>query len=449
VARKTKTPPPGKWQHQVENLTAYERGDRNMDIYTRVLLDGGKYGHKQRLCGSIRDGAGKIIPDREAAAVRLAVDRQSRIASGLADTRDGPLTLATAFRRLLHDREGKYAGETARKRDVERYSKTVIRVLGGDLLATDIRHGHYRKLWRHLAHVNAKDAGKYGPAAAEKIVGALRTLVAWLQAEELVEPGTGLPAATWKATMRNEWASITDRPVRPPTKHRYTRAEQERLWAALPKADPRLEIAVQLGAELRLGQVARSRRSDVEAFGGFAIGRVRVHGSGRKGGAAPILTPDARRALTRAMTRGVLADLEAAYRAGEIADYYLIPGGKLRTVRTLKGPRKRARVKNGAEHWGRTGMRRAWATLEQLAGVEGRRWRKWYGLRRLSTDLAEDVEQDDRALNEIGGWGDTATRRGYQEQGRTEVAERALNVRRQIRPKAKRDNEIQRKEGGK
>jgi hypothetical protein len=436
-----KAPAPGKWKYQVEDLTALERMDRGLAIYTRVLVDG-QYRDKTRLCDSIRDEDGKIIPTREAEAIAMAVERQQSSAAGVVDVRTGPVTLESGFRRMLHDRDGKYAGQTERKRDVERFSKKILPVLKGETRAADIRHAHYRKLWRHLAHEHAKDPKRYGPEAAVKIVGALRTLIAWLQEEELIEAGTGLPAANWKASMRAEWTQITSEPVRSPARPRYTPAENERLWRALPEADPRHRLMVQIGAELRLGQVPRTKRSDVQPYGGFRIGRVVVHGSGRKGGADPILTMEARHVLTQALTAGYLADIEAAYQRGEIEDFYLIPGGKLRTVKAKRGPVKRARVESAGRRWGRTGMRRAWQTLETLAKVPHVRWRNWYGMRRLSTDLAEDVESDDRVLNETSAHRDSATRRKYQEQGRSEVAERALTVRRKIRPKTKRDNNI-------
>lgn len=439
MARKPKQPKPGDWKYQVENLTAYERKDRGLAIYTRVRNENGRgYRDKQRLCDPIREG-GKIVPALEAKAIKLAAERQEKLAAGIEDVReDGPITIAGGFRRMLHDSDGKYASDTPRKRDVERYSATIIEILKGETPWAQVRHGHYRKIWRHLAREHAKDSTKYGPAAAEKIVGTLRTATTWLQEEELIEPGTCLPAPTWKQTMRQEWAEITDRPVQPPRKPRHTPAEQEKLWHALPLADPRLEAMAQVGIEYRLGQVVRSRRSDVHPFGGFQIGRVRIHGSGRKAGAFPILTMEARHVLTRAMTRGYLAELEAAYRAGEIDDYFLFPGGKLRRFETPKGPRHRVPVERGDRHWERTALRKAWRKLEQIAGVPHIPQRGHYGMRRLSTDLAEDVETDDRVLNETSGHTDTATRRKYQEQGRTEVAERSREVRERIRPKVKR-----------
>jgi hypothetical protein len=446
MGRKPKQPKPGEWKHQVEDLTAYEREERGLAIYTRVLVRG-KYRGKQRLCDPIRDADGRIIPEREAEAIQLAVDRQKRRAAGLSDPkRDGPLTLAAGARRMLHELEGKYAGNTTRKRDVERHLDVAIDILDGEeTLVTQLRHGHYRKLWRALAHAHAKDPKKYGPEAAVKIVGALRTMVAWLQEEELIEAGTCLPSPTWKSSMREEWVQITSKPIAPPRKERYTGREQTKLWFAMPAADPRVLAAVEIGAELRLGQVLRSRRSDVLPFGGFAIGRVRVHGAGRKAGSEPILTMQARHALTRAMTSGYLAELEAAYRRGEIDDYYLLPGGKLRTVKDRRGRKaRRAAVRNAGRPWGRTALRRAWWKLEELAGVEHRRWRKWYGLRRIGSDTGEDVESDERVLNDLGGWTDSATRRKYQEKGRTDVAEKVRRVRERIRPNTRRSSELQR-----
>lgn len=175
----------------------------------------------------------------------------------------------------------------------------------------------------------------HGLRWAEIVCGALQAASRWLQQEGLIEPGEGEQARGWKATLNAEWAEITTQPIRAPAKPRYSVTELRKLWGALPKADPRLALAVELGAELRLGPVGRSRRSDVlhSPDGRFEVGMVRVHGRGRKHGELLMLSMEEPHALTRTMTRGYLADLERAYRAGEIRDYYLFPGRRLTATR--------------------------------------------------------------------------------------------------------------------
>lgn len=442
-----KGPKPGEWRYTVgevpHQLTAYERKDRDLAIYTRVW-DGSRYTRKRRLRDSIRTDDGRIDPDLEIEVQEAALERQRALAAGLdPDEGDvGPMTLERGFRKLLHRKDGKYASDTRWRRDMKRNRDVILGVLDGDLLWSQIRHAHYRKLWRALAEENRR-SGRYGARAAEVIVGALQTAALWLQQEDLIEPGDGQPAHGWRRALKDEWAEITNNPVGKPARPRYTVDEQRRIWAALahPEVDPRVALAVEIGAELRLGQVLRCRRTDVFSAGGFRIGGVHVHGRGKKPGESVTFTMGQRHAVTRAMTSGYLADLERAYQAGEVEDYYLVPGGYLHTVTDRKGrPVRRAQLRYADRPLSRTGIRKQWRDLERIAGVEHVEGRGWYGLRRLHSDLAEDVEDDQRVLNRLGGWTDTKTRQLYQQEGRSEIEEAAKRTRAKIRPKRPKGN---------
>lgn len=424
-------PKPGEWEYVVGEvphlLTAYERAERGNAIYTR-LWDGKRYREKnKRLHDGIRDAKGKIDPKLEVEAQQAAIRRQAEAATPAEPVEDkGPLTLAAGFKRYLHPKDGKYPSDTAWKRCVVTYSKIITRILGGGTHWSSIKHSHYRKLWRTLAQeYNEKD--EHGIRNAEKIVGVLQSATTWLHQEELLETGAGLPARKWRDALRAEWAEITKTPIAKPKRPRYTVAEQERLWAALPKADPRLALAVEIGAELRLGQVVRVKRSHIEPHAGHEIGAVQVYGSGKKRGTLVVLTPAQQSAIVQAMQSGYLSELEAAYRKGKLKDYHLITGG-----RTKQG---KAQIKHADSCLHERTLAALWEELEQLAGVEWIKGRKWYGLRRLHADLAEDVEDDARVNNAMGGWTNTTTRELYQQQGRPEIVERAAVVRAKIRPK--------------
>jgi hypothetical protein len=72
--------------------------------------------------------------------------------------------------------------------------------------------------------------------------------------------------------------------------------------------------------------------------------------------------------------------------------------------------------------------------VERLAGIEPVKGRGWYGVRRTATDLAEDVERDDRVLNSLTGHQDSATRRKfYQQRNRPEILISASNARVKLR----------------
>lgn len=434
-----KGPKPGAWKYSVGDvplqLTAYERKDRGYAVWTR-RWDGKAYSDRKPLCASIRDEAGRLDPEREIEAQRATVDRHRALSAGLGeqDIPESGITLAQGFHRLLDRKTGKYAGDTRWRSDVTAASKIITRVLGPALTMSEIRHAHYRKLWRALAHEHKRD-GSHGLRWVEIVVGALQSCSRWLQQEGYIEAGEALPAPGWNAALRNEWVEITGEPLRDPHQPRYTTDEMVRLWRKLPAADPRLEIAVQIGAELRLGQVQRSMRSDIFPARGFAIGGVQVHGRGKKRGERVVLTMEQRHVLTWAMTSGVLADLEALYRDGRIKDYPLIPGGFLHRAEDHNGrPVLRADTKRGLVPWTPSPMRKAWARLERMAGVKSLPGRKWYGLRRLQSDRAEDVESDERILNIQGGWTRTETRKRYQEKGRMDLREKAAVVRGKIRP---------------
>ena len=55
-------------------------------------------------------------------------------------------------------------------------------------------------------------------------------------------------------------------------------------------------------------------------------------------------------------------------------------------------------------------VRAMFVDLERIAGVEHRRGRSFYGLRRQATDLAPEFSQDARVLDRISGHADSATR---------------------------------------
>lgn len=60
--------------------------------------------------------------------------------------------------------------------------------------------------------------------------------------------------------------------------------------------------------------------------------------------------------------------------------------------------------------------------------------RGWYGVRRVASDQAEDVEHDERVLNSITGHPDSTTRRlVYQDRDRPEVLKKAAITRTKVR----------------
>jgi hypothetical protein len=130
---------------------------------------------------------------------------------------------------------------------------------------------------------------------------------------------------------------------------------------------------------------------------------------------------------------GCLANYEAAYQAGEIADYYQFPGSRMRMLDEA-GRRWARRLGDGVKPLSRDGARIAFQELERIAGVPHVRGRGWYGLRRVATDIAEIATTDDRVKDRLGGWHDSETRKQiYQDREAAELRIKAADVRRQIR----------------
>jgi hypothetical protein len=446
MSRRPRQPAPGEWEYSVGEvphlLTAHERADRGNRIYTRVWT-GKAYVAKKALCGSIRGADGKIDPELEQEARDLAMKRQREVRAGLVREAapSGPLTLAAGFRRLLDPKEGKYPAKSEHAADVRRAGEIIVDVLGADVLWGDVRHLHYRKLWREMINRHVR-TGRYGPRWIELVCETLASAARWLQQEGLIEAGDAEPARGWKASLRKEWEQITRRPRPAARKPRHSAAESAALFAALPEADPRIALAVEIGAELRLGQVVRARRADVEpsADGAEPLWMVRVRGRGKKLGEDVVLTDQQRQALRHALETGYLAELEAARAAGTIEDFHLFPAGQLYGTKLPDGGVvKRARATSGGSALGRSGLRKHFRDLERLAGVPHQPGRLWYGLRRRGADDAEGLQDVPAAVkNRMGGWSKSSTREGYLESGRTEDAIAAAEVRRRIRPKVDR-----------
>lgn len=426
------------WKYKVTaRFTAYERTDRGRQIWTRVGPNEHQdYENIRPLYGPIRDANGRIDPALETIVRGLAEERCRQMGAAVQPKNpDGPLTLQRAVTLVMDPKYGNYVGDTEWRRDVQRHFNKCIRILG-DIPVDQIRQSHYRTLWRTLAEEHVAE-GKHGVRAAEMACTSLRALMAWLGNEEKIDAGVGLPAKGWKAKMQEEWVKITGKPLGEPNRPRYTKEETERLWDALPKADPRIRLATQIGAEARLGQVIeRTRRTDIRPHNGQEIGMVIIHGAGKKKGTEVVLKDEQRAVIVEALTTGYLRDVEQAFKAGKLEDYLLIPGGSLLGARKrIPDPNPTAQIANAMKAMGKRALRSYWRELEAMADVEHIDGRGWYGLRRRFADDAEDESKDGRVLRKIGGWTSEETRRRYQDASRTDIADEAANIREKIRPK--------------
>lgn len=89
-------------------------------------------------------------------------------------------------------------------------------------------------------------------------------------------------------------------------------------FTALPDANPRLPLLIELTAELRLCQAVRAQRSDLVLgpIGRFGLGRFVVQGRGKKHGEVVDLHPELRAVADEVLSVGDLSEAEAALPAG-------------------------------------------------------------------------------------------------------------------------------------
>ncbi len=162
---------------------------------------------------------------------------------------------------------------------------------------------------------------------------------------------------------------------------------------------------MELGAELRLGQVVRAYRKDLHLDEPQTLhGCIDFPSCGKKASATVVLTKEERVAVDDAMHHGYLMELESAYTAGAVKNYPLFP------ARRLVGGYARLGEDAKRKPLDRSGLLKMFHALEEVAGVASVPGRGWYGIRRLTSDLAADITQDTRILDGLGGWTDSSTR---------------------------------------
>jgi len=85
------------------------------------------------------------------------------------------------------------------------------------------------------------------------------------------------------------------------------------------------------------------------------LGQIEIPGAGKKHGEVVVFTPEQRRAVDDALG-GYLANYQAVWRAGQIEDYFLFPGSKMRMLHD-SGRRWTRKVRVGAMARSRDGAR--------------------------------------------------------------------------------------------
>jgi hypothetical protein len=416
------------WRTTIEGtsppLTIYERADRDGKLYLK-WSEGDSHRRPslkppegEEPIGSVRNEQGEIDPDLVGKVRKQALSQYRKARAGdptaTPSKKDsGPLTLRAGRDEVLRIPGGKYPTKTQDYGDMRRALDRVCEILGDDFLWRDLRPKHYTHIWRTFARRKQEDEDALGWRMAELTCGKLQTASRWLHEQELIDRAATTPSR-WHEQLKSEWQEILDLRKEPePERPRHTEDEVRRLHGHLDEADPRLRLGFGLGAEYRMGQAVRSNRSDLDLSeeAGSGHGTFRIHGSKRKEGELVFLTPGQRAIVDEVLgPDGHLSEFEAAYQSGELDDYPLFPGGKLRQGKSVpREPQKRMRIET---------LRGYFRDLEDAAGVEHVDQRAFYGVRRGSTDAVSAHTVDEEVRDRSGGWAGAEGGRGERSRGK-------------------------------
>jgi hypothetical protein len=412
-------------------VLAYEDPARQHIVYLRWRVAGDW--RRKSLGFGIRTPKGTLDKAEEKRAKEAADAQYARLLTG------GPapkapthaLTIAEGWILAKDAQSGKWPEDTAHRREMDRAMDRAKSTWGARTAWNDIDRGEIRKLWR-TEFRRARANGHEGVRATEVIVARVMAVANWLRDEQRIALTACLPWKAMKEEMRVDFAKATHgrhEPKRP----RYTPAEYRALLEASHEVDPRWALLLSLGAEYRLGQVKRVRRSDVDVAGH----RVTVRGAGKKRGVVIVLTKGQQAALAQAMgPGGYLEGLEQLYAKGKVKDYPLFPGLRL-PVRdghpvTRREHATRPELDNTQLRvWHRKTEKKARVNGEPIPHEAGR---GWYGLRRAAVDAAKAAKISREGLQAHGGWSDAQIPDTiYAEQQMGYAQQEAADIRARIR----------------
>jgi integrase len=391
------------WEESVgflpHKVTAYEEPARKSVVYLRWRHDGNW--KKKSLRRGVRTARGRLDPVAVRWALEQAAAQYARLIAGVPSAERAPrapLTIRQGLTAAINEHTGKYPTDTPHRREVVRELERAIGEWGADTAWADIKRADLRKLWRRrILTLRAEKAD--GLRGAEITVQRVNAVAAWLRDEELIPAGACVAPRQWKQELRADWLELSkERALPDPKRPRHTLDEMRKILAVAGRIDPRFELAMAVGAELRLGQVLRCRRPDLD----LEHATITVRGKGQKRGVVSKLTAGQMRVVTHALTRGYLRELE-----GAAADYPLFPAGQLTGGRKMEDPRATLRRHGAAPALGRSVLDGWFHEAERLAEVAPVKGRAAYGLRRAAVDAVKAAKISREGLQAHGGWADT------------------------------------------
>lgn len=421
------SPEAERWEETVgpapHTVWVGERADKLNVVYLRWRIPGNWKWRSLR--AGVRDEKGRIDKAtrdrfREAAKIQHEILSGQRLAPVL--ERGQLLTLGDTWTVVTAKGTGKYPHDTPHRREVGRALTVAARILGRGLPWASIERSRFRQLMR--TRVDELMARGYpGARGAEVLMQRLLAVASWLREEQYIPGDAGHAPKEWRQELRTYVAEAHGGQAPEVKRPRHSIEEMRRLLEKAWEVDPRFGLLLSLGAELRLGQVVRARRSDLN----LEHNALTVRARGKKKGTVVLLTGGQRAAVQRAMT-GYLASLESVH-----PDYHLFPRGQMPGGRS--GKPIADTLRHGlARPIGRTAIRKWFAKAEKLAEVPHVAWRGPYGLRRVAVDAVKALGISREGLQQHGGWTDTQVPdRIYADQEAVAAREEAREIRGKMR----------------
>ncbi len=384
-----------------------ERADKGGTLYLR-WWDGTRGNWKWRSLGQgLRDEKGRVLDAVQQLARQAAKERYEELTGKGAPvvlTERTPLTLGRTWALISDEKTGLYPTDTAHRREVARELRHAVRILGPDTAWATIDKGRYLTLMRTRVD-ELRAAGHTALRGAEITMQRIHAIAVWLRDNEHIPADAAVPSSRWRLNLATYVEASHGGRLPEPAKPRHTLDEMRALLEKAWDTDPRFGLLMALGAEQRLGQVARCRRSDLN----LEHKTLRIPGRGKKKAPIVLLTAGQVHAVERAL-QGYLARMERAH-----ADYPLFPGVKLRhAIERVDGKYRRTgaaymdprTMANVAPVRG-TGIRKWFRATEARCGIAHAAGRGAYGVRRVAVDAVKAAGISREGLKSHGGWAST------------------------------------------
>lgn len=418
---------PDRWEETVgpapHTVWVGERADKRNVVYLRWRIAGNWKWRSLRK--GVRDPKGRIDKAardrfREEARIQHEILSGRRLPPVL--ERGHVLTLGDTWTVITAKQTGKYPHDTAHRREVGRALTDAVRILGRGLPWSAIDRTRLRQLMRQRVD-ELMAGGHSGLRGAEVVMQRLAAVASWLREEQHIPGDAGHAPKNWRVELREYVAQAHGGQLPDVKRPRHSIEEMRRILEKSWDVDPRFGLLMSLGAELRLGQVVRARRSDLN----LEHNALTVRARGKKKGTVVLLTAGQRAAVDRALA-GYLAPLESAH-----ADYPLFPSGQMKGGRSGK-PLADTLRHALAQPLDRSTLRAWFKDAEKLAEVPHVTWRGAYGLRRVAVDAVKALGISREGLQQHGGWTDTQVPdRIYADQEAMAGREEARDVRSKLR----------------